>query len=240
MSSAPRTVAALIRHGDYHQLPDTPSAHQPFPLTDQGRAQAVAAGRTLGATLAAEGWQLDRTLDASQLLRAWQTAELLREALSEGPGEERAKLRVEGFDALAERGLGSAANLTTAQIARVVAADPRCGALPADWKSNSHFRLPLPGAESLMAAGERVAEHLEARMAALAARAGGDTLKLFVGHGAAFRHAAHRLGVLAFEDIARLSMHHAGPVYLERLPDGRWRHIGGRWKVRGRGEGYRD
>ena len=35
-----RLFAALIRHGEYAQLPDTPSAHQPFALTDKGRAQA--------------------------------------------------------------------------------------------------------------------------------------------------------------------------------------------------------
>ena len=36
----PRLVAALLRHAEYRQLPDTPSAHQPFPLTDKGRQQA--------------------------------------------------------------------------------------------------------------------------------------------------------------------------------------------------------
>ncbi|MFG6178609.1 histidine phosphatase family protein [Halomonas sp. THAF12] len=235
MSRPPRTIAALVRHGDYHQLPDTPSAHQPFPLTERGEAQAAAAGHAVASTLAAEGWRLDETIDASQLLRAWQTAEGLREVLRE-VGYQAAtggsELRVESVVALAERGLGSAANLSLEQIARAVEADPRCEALPVDWKSNSHFCLPLPGAESLMEAGERVAEHLESRMAALAARAGQDTLKLFIGHGAAFRHAAHRLGVLAFDDIARLSMYHAVPVYLERDAQGRWRHIGGCWKVR--------
>jgi 2,3-bisphosphoglycerate-dependent phosphoglycerate mutase len=67
-----------------------------------------------------------------------------------------------------------------------------------------------------------------------------DTLQLFVGHGAAFRHAAHCLGVLAFEQIARLSMYHARPVYLEYLPDGRWQHIGGAWKMRAGSAGHTD
>lgn len=239
MTRSPRTIAALIRHGDYHQLADTPSAHQPFPLTERGEAQAAEAGRTLAQTLAAEGWRLAETIDASRLLRAWQTAEGLKAALSSAGVPCAAAPRVESFSALAERGLGCAANLSAAQIAEVVAADPRCGELPADWKSNSHFRLPLPGAESLMEAGERVAEHLESRMAALSAQAGQDTLKVFVGHGASFRHAAHRLGVLAFDDIARLSMYHAAPVYLGRDAHGRWHHVGGRWKVRG-GDGYHD
>ena len=37
----PRLIAALIRHGDYRKLPDTPSAHQPFPLNAEGEAQAA-------------------------------------------------------------------------------------------------------------------------------------------------------------------------------------------------------
>lgn len=229
MSTGVRTIAILMRHGDYHQLADTPSAHQPFPLTDKGRRQAIEAAAVLRQILAQGGWQLAEEVDASQQLRAWQTARLVCDELAdEWPG-----LRLRSCDALAERGLGSAANLSLAQIAQAVASDPRCGELPGDWKSNSHFRLPLPGAESLMEAGERVARHLEARMAALAAEAGhGHMAKLFVGHGAAFRHAAHLLGVLDFDDIARLSMFHAGPVIFERAADGRWRHIGGRWKVR--------
>ena len=35
-----RLIVALIRHGDYAQLPDTPSAHQPFGLTEKGCKQA--------------------------------------------------------------------------------------------------------------------------------------------------------------------------------------------------------
>ncbi|MDN3525151.1 histidine phosphatase family protein [Halomonas sabkhae] len=234
--TSPRTIAGLIRHGDYQQLPDTPSAHQPFPLTELGRRQALAACRMLGELLQAEGWQLVEVVDSSALLRAWQTAGYLRDGLATAsPG-----LRVESFMALAERGLGTAANLSAEQIRRVVAADPRCGELPEDWKSNPHFCLPLPGAESLMTAGERVARHLETRMQALAEEASMDSVKLFVGHGAAFRHAAYHLGVLAAEDIPRLSMHHASPVLVERLADGRWRHIAGHWKVRQRDDAHAD
>ena len=32
---------ALIRHADYQQRDNTPSAHQPWPLTTEGQAQAV-------------------------------------------------------------------------------------------------------------------------------------------------------------------------------------------------------
>ena len=82
-----------------------------------------------------------------------------------------------------------------------------------------------------MQAGERVAEHLRGRMA-LIRDVAHDSIKLFVGHGAAFRHAACVLGAMPYEDIARLSMYHARPVYLEVSDSGDWQHIGGEWKIR--------
>jgi hypothetical protein len=59
-----------------------------------------------------------------------------------------------------------------------------------------------------------------------------DCVKLFVGPGAAFRHAACVLGAMPFGNIARLSMFHALPVYLEVSDSGDWQHIGGEWKIR--------
>lgn len=225
----PRLIAALVRHGDYRQLPDTPSAHQPFPLTAAGEGQARAAGVVLRETIDSHGWTLSPRVDSSQLLRAWQTAQIIIDGLDgcfPGPP------RLSGFDDLAERGLGSAANLSITAIEAVVHEDPRFPDLPPDWKSNSRFKLPLQGAESLLEAGERVAAHIGRQMKSLAADAAGDTLKLFVGHGAAFRHAAHHMGVLSFDQIAQLSMHHGRPVFLECLPGGEWRHIAGEWKIR--------
>ncbi len=58
-------------------------------------------------------------------------------------------------------------------------------------------------------------------------------MKLFVGHGAAFRHAAYDLGLLAFDDLARLSMYHAEPIVF-RAEGGQWQRIEGGWKVRTR------
>ncbi|MDI4638999.1 MULTISPECIES: histidine phosphatase family protein [Halomonadaceae] len=240
----PRLLAALVRHGDYHQLPDTPSAHQPFPLTSDGREQATRAGGELRDMLDTFGCDLAPQIDSSNLLRAWQTASLIQSVLAEG----RHGVSVHGFDALAERGLGSAANLSAARIEAVIAEDPRFSCLPANWKSDSHFRLPLQGAESLMDAGERVASHLTAQIQALLRHGEGhreghgeaDVLKIFVGHGAAFRHAAHHLGVLAFDDIARLSMHHGRPVLLEYRQEQGWRHIAGEWKVRRQHAQFRD
>jgi 2,3-bisphosphoglycerate-dependent phosphoglycerate mutase len=149
-------------------------------------------------------------------------------------------VEIEQSDDLAERCVGSVANLPVEQIQALMSMDPRFEAAPPDWKSNSHFRLPFQGAESLMDAGRRVADHLNRRMSGLARVATEDTLKVFVGHGAAFRHAAHLLDVLEFDQIAAVSMWHARPVYLERFPDGAWRHLAGEWKLRRHGGGGLD
>lgn len=222
----PRTIAALIRHGDYQQLPNTPSALQPFPLTPRGRQQAESAAHTLNTMLGQNPWSLAATIDSSQLLRAWQTADIIRVHLH------RADLVVDSFDALAERSMGSAANLSIDQIESILAQDPRYCSPPPNWKARSDYQLPLQGAESLVQAGQRVAAHLGAQMQALQATATRDTLKLFVGHGASFRHAAWQLGVLAFEQVAQLSMYHGSPVLLEYRDDGSWSHIAGDWKQR--------
>jgi 2,3-bisphosphoglycerate-dependent phosphoglycerate mutase len=233
----PKVIAALIRHGDYQQLSDTPSAHQPFALTHEGEIQAQQAAHTLRNVITENGWSLCSSVDSSQLLRGWQTARIIIDELDKSFAT---SLQLNGFDQLAERGLGSAANLTIKQIERIVHQDPRFDDLPADWKSNSHFCLPLQGAESLIQAGERVAAHLTRQMDALASSVSTDTLKLFIGHGAAFRHAAYHLGVLKFEQIAQLSMYHAEPVFLEYQQKGRWRQVAGQWKVRANHSDYTD
>jgi len=232
-----RLIAALIRHGDYRQLARTPSALQPFPLNEAGRAQAKKGVAELIELLQEGGYKLHPQLDSSRLLRAWQTAQIFSEELRVVSA---ATLQVSSFDDLAERSVGSAANLTIQQIEAVLREDPRFCEPPADWKSNSHYCLPLQGAESLMQAGVRVAEHLETSMQMLADQCRVDTAKVFVGHGAAIRHAAHQLGVLKFEQIARLSMYHCRPVLLERQQQGKWRHVAGDWKVRGQSEAFTD
>ncbi|MBT4605930.1 MAG: phosphoglycerate mutase, partial [Gammaproteobacteria bacterium] len=181
-------------------------------------------------------WQLVSTIDCSQPLRGWQTADIIATALSTNSEE---SIKVESFDALAERSVGAAANLTSAQIRAVIERDPRYPELPQGWKSDSHFRLPLQGAESLLEAGARVAEHITQQLNALPEQQE-DQLKLFVGHGAAFRHAAYRLGVLEYEQIAKLSMYHADPILIEQLRDGRWQRIAGEWKVRSATSAYKD
>ena len=167
-------------------------------------------------------------VDCSPLLRAWQTATVAADEFAKLFGGE---YPIEQFDALMERCVGAAANLDLEQIAAVVDADPRLDALPEDWKQQPNFRLPLHGAESLMEAGARVREHLLARCAALENRAE-DTLKLFVGHGGCFRHAAVQLGALPIGDARKLSLHHGGFVLLEKAGDESWKKIGGEWKQR--------
>jgi len=232
-----RLFAALIRHGEYAQLANTPSAHQPFALTDRGRAQAYEAASELYDVIEKNAWSLVASIDSSHLLRGWQTAQLISARLqSLGLSE----TRVDSFDALAERSVGSAANLSVERIAELIRQDPRYPDPPVNWKANSHYRLPLPGAESLLEAGERVATHLVARMNELRGDTRSDSLKVFVGHGAAFRHAAFKLGVLQFDQIAKFSMYHARSVVLECLDGESWRHAEGEWKPRAADNGFLD
>ena len=239
-----RVIAALIRHGDYHQLKETPSAWQPFPLNKAGRGHALSAAESIREELLRQDWDLYPVCDSSQLLRAWQTADILCQLLNDNkfstPIEQKIQLNIKSFNALAERSVGSAANLNITQINEIINNDPRFEPLPQDWKSNSHFCLPLQGAESLMDSGKRVAGHLSQAMSELQQSVQQSTLKLFVGHGAAFRHAAHHLGILEFAQIAKLSMYHGQPVFIERLEDGSWKHVAGQWKVRGAKTSYND
>lgn len=221
--------AILLRHGDYRQKPETPSALQPHGLTDAGKEQALEAGNALARLAEDEGWQIAPEVFSSRQQRAWQTAALMCQSFSEATG---LPLAVSEHEALAERSVGALANLTVAEIEQVLADDPRHAPPPGDWKSDSHYRLPVQGAESLMEAGERVAAFLKEQIGRLDERQPGANAQIFVGHGAAIRHAAHHLGVLEFEEIRQLSMHHARPVVLKTGADGTWSHHCGAWKQR--------
>ena len=223
-----RLIAALIRHADYQQWADVPSAHQPWPLNSQGESQAQECVQIMFDMIMQNGWSLVPSVDSSRLLRAWQTATILAGGLAR---LFNISLPVESHDALAERCVGSLANLTTVQIEAILRDDPRVSDPPVDWKADSHYCLPLQGAESLMQAGERVAAHVSQAMSVLPADER-DRVKVFVGHGAAFRHAAFHLGVLELEQLRQLSMFHCRPVLIECLGDGQWQHVGGDWKVR--------
>lgn len=229
-----RQCFALIRHGDYYQQTQTPSAHQPYGLTPKGRQQACQAAETIKHLAADMGLTVNPQIHSSTLLRAWETAELIAADLQ--PCTTEATPEIVSTDALCERSVGALANLTAEQITAIINADPRYAAPPADWKSNSHYCLPVPGAESLLQAGERIAAYLR-DLCQQSART--HQLTLVIGHGASIRHGAFHLGILPFEHIAQLSMHHADPVIIEHT-GGHWRHIAGHWKVRANNSQYTD
>lgn len=217
-----RAWHAVLRHGAYEQWAGVPSARQPWALTAEGQAQARSGAALLDAMLRNHDLALAPVIHVSRQLRAWQTADILADELR-ALGHQITDLHQ--TSALAERGLGSAANLTVAQVEAALAADPRHDAPPPGWKSDSDYCLPLEGAESLMMAGARVAHHLEQT-----GRPGAVTVH--VGHGASFRHACHHLGLLSRAEIARFSMFHARPSLICHETDGTWRHFAGAWKVR--------
>lgn len=230
-----RVIAALCRHGIYEQPDGVPSAHLPHPLTQEGRAQAAAFADELVTLCETRGWTLCPVLDSSPLLRAFETASVASEALSKRLDR---PFSVEEFAALTERCVGAAANLTVDAIEAIVTRDPRFATPPAGWKSSSDYRLPFVGAESLLEAGARCADHLRMRTEPLREAPDDDTiLKVFVGHGAAFRHAAVHVGALALEDLPRLSMHHARPVCLATRETSPWNTVAGAWKLRGQQAG---
>lgn len=223
-----RLIAALMRHGAYRQPPGVPSAHLPYPLTDAGRAQARDGAAAFADDATARGWQIHPVIYCSTLLRAWQTAAIAADGLC-ARGQD---IAVEATDELCERSVGAAANLTERQIEEIVAEDPRFEPLPRGWKADSACRLPFPGAESLIEAGDRVAAYLRGRAAAMEPGMTGDVVMLFVGHGGAFRHAAAALGTMTVAEAGARSMHHARAVYLEATREGPWRHFAGNWKSR--------
>lgn len=231
-----RRIAAFIRHADYHQLADTPSALQPFGLTEKGFIQSHQAAAVIAEFIVQNNLQLMPIIHCSSLLRAWQTADVFAKGLADLAS---APIEIGSTHLLAERSVGAVANLTTQQIESIIELDPRFDALPDNWKSNSHFKLPFTGAESLMDAGYRVADYLAKTMQQMV-DSEHDSITLFIGHGASFRHAACELGILEFEQIAALSMFHAQPLYFEVSDDGSWHHIAGEWKVRTQNTAFTD
>lgn len=234
----PVQYAAFIRHGDYCQRKGAPSAFQPFPLNVAGQQQAASAVSKIQAFCQQNHLHIQPTIHSSVMLRAWQTASIITEQLHRDTG---ADYEVTETVRLGERCVGSLANLTVDEIEPVVQNDPRYETLPKGWKSDSDYCLPYPGAESLMMAGQRVADYAASVINNISANsAAANSLHLFIGHGAAFRHAAYHLGVLERHKIATLSMYHARPVFFKIHPDGQWVHAGGDWKIRERKEQYTD
>ncbi|MDG6777255.1 histidine phosphatase family protein [Thiomicrorhabdus sp. zzn3] len=225
-----RSILAFIRHGEYRQKPNVPSAWQPFALTERGIQQSRHAAQPLLAFAETHNLQIEPRIHTSNLLRAWQTAEQIRLNLHQ-------QAHLISSEQLNERSVGAAANLTITEIEQILQQDPRYPLPPHNWKSDPHYRLPFDGAESLMEAGKRVCHGIVEVMQQVHTSAQHDTLTVMVGHGASFRHAAYLLGALEFDDIGRYSMHYADPIYFEV----RWSEneqacslckVGGEWKVR--------
>jgi 2,3-bisphosphoglycerate-dependent phosphoglycerate mutase len=199
-------------------------------LTAQGRLQATAAATAIADFAQTRGLTLESVIDCSPLRRAWETAHLLSLGLEANTGRAFA---CREFAELAERSLGALANLSVDAIESIVSDDPRFAPPPPNWKRNSDFRLPFLGCESLNEAGARVARHLRACAQALE---GPTRLKLLVGHGGAFRHAAQELGVLSRAQVSELSMDYCVPIYLDcqsaaGTPE-RFVHVAGQWRQR--------
>ncbi len=216
-----------MRHGDYDQPQGIPSAHLPYPLTTKGKRQSHLSSLKILKFMDKYGFDLDQSIHCSTLLRAYETASIVRSVVKKNGFEVN---DVQEFEDLMERSLGAAANLSTSKIESILEKDPRHNSPPRGWKSNSWYRLPFQGAESLMASGMRVAFHLQRCADDL--KTGPKRLRIVVGHGASIRHAATCLGLLKTDELPKLSMNHASPLILNRDQNGQWFLCAGRWKVR--------
>ncbi|MCW8931717.1 MAG: phosphoglycerate mutase family protein [Gammaproteobacteria bacterium] len=224
-----RLIAAFLRHGNYDQLNDTPSAMQPFGLSQEGQEQAKSGAELILSYSQKYSLAIHSIVNCSTLLRAWQTAVIIKKEIE---SKKISTFYVESHNELCERSVGSVANLTTDQIEKLLAVDPRFERPKKNWKSDSHYCLPFQGAESLLNSGQRVAEHIRLSMYKIKPKINEDTIMIFVGHGASFRHAAYHLKLLSFEQISQLSMFHARPLFFEYHDNHYFQHIGGEWKVR--------
>ncbi|HKK53446.1 MAG TPA: histidine phosphatase family protein [Myxococcota bacterium] len=224
-----RRVAGLVRHGHFDRPEQLASAHLPLPLSERGRRQAREAAGPILRHCEELGIELDPRIEASQLLRAWETATLLAEELEARTG---VAFVVEERLELIERGLGSCANLRFDEIESQLARDPRVGPLPEDWRRRSDFRLPVPGAESLMMAGARAASRIATSLRSIPEEDPRDVLRLFVAHGGCLRHAAVQLGTLDVRTVTGLTMDYAQAVLIETDPRGGWLQTAGEWKKR--------
>ncbi|MER2491010.1 histidine phosphatase family protein [Catenovulum sediminis] len=231
----PQTYIALIRHAQYHQRANTPSAFQPYPLTEAGEKQSRQCALALN-DFCQQHHSAITQIHSSTLLRAWQTAQLCMNSLA--PQFNSANKIIES-DALCERSVGSLANLTINEIEDIIKKDPRLQSPIPHWKSDSYYRLPYPGAESLIQAGERVAQYIKQQINSQSTMQK-NQLILFFAHGASLRHAAYQLGILKFEQIKQLSMFHAQPVIFHLNDSAPLLPVYGDWKVRSQSSEYRD
>ena len=222
-----RRIAAFVRHGHFERPEGVASAHSLFPLSERGRDEARNAADPILELCEEMSLELDPRIEASQLLRAWETANLIAESLETRTGK---RFHVLQRDELVERGLGSCANMPFDEIRAMLAADPRLGVLPEGWRRMPEFRLPVQGSESLMQAGARTATRVATSLDSIPAEDPRDLMRLFVAHSGCLRHAAVQLGALDVRVVPGLSMDFAQSVFVEKLRNGDWIHIAGQFK----------
>jgi 2,3-bisphosphoglycerate-dependent phosphoglycerate mutase len=222
-----RRVATFIRHGHFDRPDGVASAHSLFPLSAVGRDQARNAVDPILDCCEELGLEIDLRIEASQLLRAWETANLIAEGLHTRTGK---RFHVLARDELIERGLGSCANLSFDAIRDFLAEDRRLGPLPEGWRRMPEFRLPVQGAESLMQAGARAAARVATSLDSIPAEDSRDLMRLFVSHSGCLRHATVQLGALDVRVVPGLSMDFAQSVFIEKLPNGDWVQVAGQFK----------
>lgn len=223
----------FVRHGEYQQKAKTPSASQPFELTEHGKIQSRQSAQQIYAFVEQHQLKVKSAIFSSNLLRAWQTAKIIRDELKDN----HHACHIESTAQLNERSVGAVANLSIEEIEAVLETDPRFERPSFDWKSDTYYCLPFDGAESLMQSGERVANFIRKTFVEVKQMSSKDTLVIMVGHGASFRHAAHLLGVLEFDEIAKYSMYHSDPIFFEMTPclnlhTQCFKKVAGDWKIR--------
>jgi 2,3-bisphosphoglycerate-dependent phosphoglycerate mutase len=223
-----RVVCLVTRHARYEQPLGVVGAHLPYPLTGEGKAEARAAADRVLAFVAAYRCDLETVIDCSSLLRAYETAWILSRALTE---RRREPFTVREFPELTERSVGAATNLSLREIDSVMQRDPRMDEAPAGWERDPHYRLPFPGAESLVEAGARVARHIREAAEAIRRRGGGeDRMKIVVGHSGSLLHALVHLGAFDLDAVSELTLPYARPVPIAQDAEaGGWNLLDRTW-----------
>jgi 2,3-bisphosphoglycerate-dependent phosphoglycerate mutase len=229
-----RFIAVFMRHGALKQPAGIVGGNLPFPLTAAGENQAADAGQRLAALADEMNFKVDDDLECSPNEGVWQTAAIIGEELEDLTHRSyRALERAE----MSGRSLGSAANLKAAQIKSLIEEDLRFTNAPKDWLSNSDYRPPFAGVETLGAAGERLGGFIRQRTGEMWPHLTGDTLKVFLGHGSALLHAAAYLGVLPAKRAARLALPHAGWALIEFNAAGQCSLLSADWRKSRKGDG---
>lgn len=222
----------FLRHAEYQQPQNVPSALLPHPLTAKGKEQTIAGAQKLIEFFKKNQNEIPPSIECSSALRAYETAKIISSEFANHFGIAPTIIQT---DELTERRLGPMANLTVKEIEAIIKKDDRYNNPPQGWKSSRNYKLPYIGCESLLEAGRRVANYITTQPQFSFNSSNKNFYRIIVGHGASFRHAASELTILQEEDIPKLSMFYAEPLFFQNK-DKNWEHIGGNWKIRSNNE----